>query len=369
MADFRSELTRFLTSNQVPDLWAYLLVSPDAPDMAVEERLRERRRWAESHTADSLYGMDAVFLLLHETEVRRELARTRRAAQRREAGDRGQASPLPAAPTPPPPPPSALASAQDALPGSDPSDFEDETPTRLGPANQGPARVTLPRPSPEDEEVTAIRPTPALSVSVPVSVPVPPPRAPVPAGVRLAAPRPPAPTPAGVAVRPRPPTPPARGPSGNDATLNRPLRGLPTDMSDPPTNPGRTPNGAPPPAGSPFRPVAEAIPGVTVTPAVAPGTASPRPTLPAPVPPPAREVPPTMAPRAPDPPAAREVTARVSLPPSTRQHLPLAPLAVVGRLGAAFVSLVLAVGLTWLTFHVKPPGFGGVPMEPPGQDE
>lgn len=86
MADFVTDLARFLDQQQVPDLWAWLLLAPDAPSPLVEERLAERRRWAEAHVGDPIYGMEAVFVLVHEDAIRAELARTAPLVARRRRG-------------------------------------------------------------------------------------------------------------------------------------------------------------------------------------------------------------------------------------------------------------------------------------------
>lgn len=93
MADFVHDLSRFLEQQQVPDLWAWLLLAPGAPEALVEERLAERRRWAEAHVADPIYGMEAVFVLVHEEGIRGELARTATLVARRRA--RGRNAPPP----------------------------------------------------------------------------------------------------------------------------------------------------------------------------------------------------------------------------------------------------------------------------------
>jgi hypothetical protein len=41
------------------------------------------------------------------------------------------------------------------------------------------------------------------------------------------------------------------------------------------------------------------------------------------------------------------------------------PLQLAGMMFIGMMALGSAMGLLWLTFHVKPPGFGGVPMEAP----
>lgn len=454
MADFRAELGRFVESNQVPDLWAYLMVSPDAPDTAVEERLRERRRWAEAHTADTLYAMDAVFLLVHETDIRRELARTRVAARRR--GRAGQ--PAPGAPSVPmaAPPPGRVAMAPDAPASASTSEFDDEPPTKVdygsvtpaaaGPTRLGPSVVEEAIEGEEypwiTEEITAVggppapvrvvaptspvvpvrgrasgvprspAPTPAAPVRVQVAAPV---AAPVRVHVArpVVAPAPGSPPRVVAAVTPRaatavPPPPPAMAPvpfvppplvptalhedppgdglpeevapvragtpreyapvsrevwsaaSGvpspypaagpSDAAPGAPALARPSTSTNPRSPPPRLP------PGGPFRPTHEEIPGVTVTPPVSPVGAT-RPWVPAPEfsgPSPVRSSPGSAGP-----------VARVTLPSQARQRLPLSPWAVIGRLGLAGVSLVVGGVLLYATFHVKPPGFGGVPMDAP----
>ncbi len=473
MADFRAELGRFLENNQVPDLWGYLMVSPDAPDSVVEDRLRERRRWAEAHTADTLYALDAVFLLVHETEIRRELARTRMAARRRgtagipapaaalSASDRRNASRM------------RVVDAPDAPASASTQEFDDEPPTKVD-YGDGPLESAAPRPvmlgpsdggqhpwvedavtdvqAPPQPIRTVTRPGPAAVVPprpAPAAVPVRPapaavPMRPAPAAVPMrpalavvvpprTTPTPAAPTttarlsahpaaPSAPAAPPQPQAPPAGpAPPRGPAPVSLPtldlggLEPLPVDAApddaapplgpvplmpsapppppqapvprgvwsaassagplepgDPPSSPGvglprppsasfggqpRLPTTPRVPVGSPFRPAHEEIPGVTVTPP-AMATGNTRPWQPPPTPMSADLRSET------DPPRPTSV-ARVTLASQARQRLPLSPWAVVGRVGLAMISLVVASAMLYATFHVKPPGFGGVPMEAP----
>lgn len=358
MPRFATELQRFLADQRRPDLWTYLGLPTEASDSQIEERLEERRTWAEAHTADPHGAMEAVFLLVHEQSIRAELQRTRGAR-------RGNGSGVPVrlgiGNTPRPPPPEVREEPV----------FDDDEPTVVTIARvsvQKPVRLSPPRAEiieeEEDDEYSAAAIPMDLSETTPMIAPRPGTRgqvAPVNLRVKLAKPpRSVGPVPRASVSTSRVATPPPhaaplRAPPPSPAALRvPPPRGA--SAPSPPTDP---------PSGWD-----EPMPGVRVErratgPRSAPPTmAAPRPGLM-----PRAESPDSFAAEPEPEPAPRPAPPRraaVSLSPGARAALPMPAVQLAGMVVIAGMALATSLALLWVTFHVKPPGFGGVPIEPPG---
>jgi cytoskeletal protein RodZ len=316
---FKRKLDEFFAQRNLSDIWTWLMLPEDAPRAEIEERLDERRRWAEAHRYDADYATEAKFLLTYLGDIRAELlpgeewdeesstvvvARpsSQRVTRRPGLSQADMDDPLapvfsstPAQLAVPnlaiPPDPTSRPQVPAPKPQRSPQLVAQARVTQIRNAPDGLDRPTDPVIAPEAATRPSAgipsrpAPTPLISVPPPSQPTMPPPEPPAPAPPAPAAPMPPAAAPA-AAAKPR-----RSGGLGVGILIGALLavfvvlggvgfawnRFFGADASTPPASPGARPTSATaatvPPAAPPRTPTVATTPAATAPPTTAPAPA------------------------------------------------------------------------------------------------